>query len=61
MIGLFAALVGLAPVAVVFGLMRAREIERRPHESGEGPASAAIIWGVIEIVVFIIALAYLRT
>ncbi|MEV0947860.1 DUF4190 domain-containing protein [Rhodococcus sp. NPDC049939] len=62
MIGLFSALVGLAPVAIVFGIMGVRETARRPNESGGGAAQAAIILGLFEIgILLIIALAQARS
>lgn len=53
-IALFSALVGLAPVAIVFGVLGMYEADRRPNETGSWIAFAATILGFLELVVVII-------
>ncbi len=53
-IALFAALIGLAPVAVVFGILGLYEADRRPHETGSWIAFAAAMLGCLELVVVIV-------
>ncbi|WFR74280.1 hypothetical protein P9209_13800 [Prescottella defluvii] len=53
-IALFCALIGLAPIAIVFGVMAAYETDRRPYETGGNAAVAAVTIGIIEIVVVLL-------
>lgn len=52
-IGLFSALIGLIPVALVFGFVGIHEVSRRPHESGSRLAWAAVALAVVEIIVIV--------
>ncbi|MDH6284835.1 hypothetical protein [Prescottella agglutinans] len=59
MVALFAALLGLAAPAIVFGVMGVREIDRRPYETGGWAAVTAIALGIIEIVVAFFIVLYM--
>lgn len=53
MISLFAALVGLFPVAIVFGAIGYVEVGGRHHERGSGIALAGLILGSLELIALI--------
>ena len=54
MISLFAALVGLFPVAIVFGAIGYVEVGGRQHERGSGIAVAGLILGSLELIALIV-------
>ena len=53
MISLFAALVGLFPVAIVFGAIGYVEVGGRQHERGSGIALGGLILGSSELIALI--------
>ncbi|WP_252342003.1 hypothetical protein [Rhodococcus sp. 14-2483-1-2] len=54
MVSLFAALVGLFPVAIVFGAIGYVEVGGRQHERGSGIALAGLILGSLELIALIV-------
>ncbi|MCK8612730.1 DUF4190 domain-containing protein [Gordonia sp. C13] len=55
-ISLFAALLGLIPVTIVFALIALSESKRRPYERGAGIAVSALLISVVQITVMLIVL-----
>lgn len=52
-IGLFSALIGLIPAALVFGWVGLHETNKRPHETGSWLAWSAVVLAMVEIAVIV--------
>ncbi len=57
-LALFAALLGLIPVTVVFAFIAFSEVQRRPYERGAGIAISALLIAIVEIIATLIALRH---
>lgn len=55
-ISLFAALLGLIPITIVFAFIGLSEVQRRPYERGAGIAFSALLITLVQITVTIIVL-----
>ncbi|OZF25766.1 hypothetical protein CH296_27070 [Rhodococcus sp. 14-2496-1d] len=53
MLSLFGALVGLFPVAIVFGAIGYVEVGGRENERGSGIAVAGLLLGLLELIVLL--------